>query len=127
MFIAITSLVPLGIRPAGLEDFLDAADKSALAVALTVINLTLATITMLKGKVPTGLPRRPYRKRPARAYVATVVDAWVLDQDSPGRRARTTAAVGVNATPRQLVGLVRVNLELCRRHVGGTSLVSYRV
>ncbi|PSL08077.1 hypothetical protein CLV30_10144 [Haloactinopolyspora alba] len=58
--VAITGLVLLGMRPAGLDDFVAAAgggtvDEWIVAVALTAVNLTLATVTMLKGKVPTGL------------------------------------------------------------------------
>jgi len=58
--IAMTGLVLLGFRPAGLDDFLEAAGQGtgaawALAISLTAINLTLATITIMKGKVLTGL------------------------------------------------------------------------
>lgn len=58
--LAVTGLILLGIEPIGLDDFLEAASQGTadgwvLAIVLTTASLTLAIVTVLKGKVATGL------------------------------------------------------------------------
>ena len=57
---AITGLLVIGVRPAGLDDVLEATTEDsgaqwAFAVALVGLNLALAVVTVLKGKYLTGL------------------------------------------------------------------------
>ncbi|NUT19128.1 MAG: hypothetical protein HOV77_08070 [Hamadaea sp.] len=59
--VAVSGMLLLGLRPVAVEEFLGARSEGggwvnwAVAVAGTLVNLTLAAITLLKGKIWTGL------------------------------------------------------------------------
>ncbi|GGS59918.1 hypothetical protein GCM10010156_18100 [Planobispora rosea] len=53
--IAVTGLLLLGLRPLGWEDSDGTAEGTWLTVGLIVANLLLAVVTLLKGKIWTGL------------------------------------------------------------------------
>ncbi|GAA4674389.1 hypothetical protein [Phytohabitans rumicis] len=58
--IALTGLILLGVQPIGVGDFKTASEEGgnaawALAVAALALNLGLAAITLIKGKIWTGL------------------------------------------------------------------------
>ncbi|QSB06478.1 hypothetical protein [Natronoglycomyces albus] len=59
--IAITGLLLIGLRPIGVVDFIeanadvDASNPVLWAVGFTVLNLSFAVVTLLKGKIWTGL------------------------------------------------------------------------
>ncbi|GAA3115597.1 hypothetical protein GCM10010466_03330 [Planomonospora alba] len=53
--VAVTGLLLLGLRPLGWEDSGGAPQGPWVAVALVVANLVLAVVTLLKGKIWTGL------------------------------------------------------------------------
>ncbi|WP_230878529.1 hypothetical protein [Planomonospora sp. ID67723] len=53
--IAVTGLLLLGLRPLGWEDSDGTPEGTWLTVGLIVVNLLLAVVTLLKGKIWTGL------------------------------------------------------------------------
>src|SRR5690606_40623832 len=71
--IAVTGLLLLGLHPLGYENFgLDSGSSGSLSplyAAFLVVNLVLAVITLLKGKIWTGL-------------IGLFVPALLIDQKS---------------------------------------------